>query len=226
MRAQYPTVFRRWPKVASASLIALAACAERRESLSWRVIAQGSVAVESVLTDSVTASTIEVRGGGRVDTVRNVTPPWPLIVGDSMIVGIVWANGKDDRSFFRAMPRAGAPVILDAPGDINVYFTDISISPDAHSVLYMGYDSTLWHPVIVRRWPGGEILVRSDSTPNCECDIDFHHAHWVTTDSFEFATMVDTARWQRVAGSATSRRFHIDTILGEPHWHPDNWRLP
>ena len=149
---------------------------------------------------------------------REVGESTVLSGGDSLVGGILGSIQKHGWQFFRYQARSGTLDVTPAPAEIVYYFHDISISPDGRYVLYLAFSRT-GEQAVVRRWPRGPEVLRSPPREPCPCDVDFHHAHWVTRDSFELATMIDTLRWERVAGSVARRRMRIDTILGEPRWH-------
>ena len=195
----------------------ITSCSPRSPALSWGVI--GHTFVSAEFADSIVVSTIEVTAPSFRDTIRNVLAPMPLLIGDSAIVGIAWDTTTASRQFFRVAKENHRVEFLKAPGDLSPYFADVSIGPDGRYLLYLGVDPVAYERVIVRRWPNGAVVVRSPSTPSCDCDGDLHHAHWVSADSFEFATQIDAIRWERIAGSVSSGRLQVDTVRGEPDWH-------
>ena len=189
---------------------------QQRPQLQWREVGESTVL--SWDYDSLPALVIQITGGRRPVRVQRVVEPLPFIVGDSLVVGILGSIQKHGWQFFRYQARSGTLDVTPAPAEIVYYFHDISISPDGRYVLYLAFSRT-GEQAVVRRWPRGPEVLRSPPREPCPCDVDFHHAHWVTRDSFELATMIDTLRWERVAGSVARRRMRIDTILGEPRWH-------
>jgi hypothetical protein len=198
---------------------AATACEAARPALQWRVIDEREV-ITSATGDAIRTSTIEVRSGTRADTVDHVADPAAFLVGDSLLVGILWDTSSSSRRFFRYSSRTSRLEALPAPSDLSRYFHDVSISPDGQFVLYVAVVDTNWNEAAtVRAWPNGAIVMRGASTPSCECDIDRHHARWATTDSFELATKIDQERYQRVSGSMRRRSLGVDTIRGEPEWH-------
>jgi len=168
----------------------------------------------------VPTMTIEIAHDERRDTIRGVINPAPFVVGDSMLVGIVFRDSGDDRAFFRAIPARGAPTIHPILDDVGQTFTDVVISPNARASVYVAYDPKLHGVMVLRSWPYGALLARSGAIPDCSCDVDTHHARWVNADSFELVTQIDTLRWERISGSISARKLWVDTTrTGEPDWH-------
>jgi hypothetical protein len=148
-----------------------------------------------------------------------VLEPPPVVVADTLVIGLVGDQADFRRSLF-LFTRAGL-VIRPLGQDVGSFFHDISVSPDGRYLLYLGFDTLAHHEfAAVRSLQTDSVVVRSGPTPSCDCDVDLHHAHWVSADSFELVTQVDTLRWERVAGSAGRRSVRADTIMGEPRWHP------
>lgn len=206
--------------VLACALVLLNPAAQGR--IQWRRI--GTSWVSSMEGDSLEAAQIEVRYGPRRAVIDNVIEPLPFTIGDSLLVGLVGSRTSDHRYTFRFAARTGRIARHRLPRDLVHYFRDVSLAPDGRFLLYLAIDSVRHETAVVRAWPSGRLVLRSGSTPSCDCDVDRHHAHWVTRDSFELVTRVDTLRWERVSGSASGRRFHVDTILGEPQWHPGTLR--
>ena len=151
------------------------------------------------------------------DTIPNQTGLDPVRIGDTLLVGLV--VGDSGRQFFRYDARSHRVALLPLPTDVWFFFNDVAISPAGKYVVYLARIDTA-NQVVVREWPHGSVVVRGPLEPDCECDVDSHHAHWVTPDSFEVATSIDEQRhlWLRVAGNVRTRRVRTDTLRTDPRW--------
>jgi hypothetical protein len=194
--------------------------------------AQGQHALRLLLLDSTTAQWcegdgirvwgMEVKGSARRDTLRMVVQPWPRSVGDTMVVGVIAIPTQCDRRLFRYNSADGRISHYNLPPDMWGYFSDVSVSPDARFLLYLAMDRTGNERLVIRRWPAGTVVITGPSMEGCDCDIDRHHAHWVTADSFELGTRVSREElYERVSGSVGARRIHVDTLRTDrAYWHP------
>jgi len=165
---------------------------------------------------------IEVRSARRTDTLGSVVQPWPFAVGDTAVYGVAVAPDECTRRLLRHSTRTGRTMFYDLPADMWHYFWDVSVSPNGGSVLYLAMDNRDSEFVVVRALPAGPISLRGPRREGCDCDVDRHHAHWVTADSFELATLIRQGDvYERVSGSLRARRIHVDTVkTSDDYWHP------
>ena len=184
-----------------------------QRALSWRFL-QPTRFHQSLM--GWEANNIEVRVGARYDTITGVTFPDPIQLADTALLGLV-EDSTGDRRLFSFSASTRRITYHPLPLDLWHWFTDVSISPDGRLVVYLAASDTFEQPV-VRKWPSGPVLARGPTRPECECDVDRHHAHWVTADSFELATKIGNGRWLRVSGSAPRWLIHVDTLRAEPQW--------
>ncbi|GAC1415240.1 MAG: hypothetical protein NVSMB53_13690 [Gemmatimonadaceae bacterium] len=170
---------------------------------------------------------VEVLSPLGTDTIRNVIPPAPLVVGDSLVIGLLQISEDSStprRQIFRL--RLGKHRIETSPMPEDVWssYQDVLVSPDGRYVAYVGEDTTPVNPGtygIVRDLKSGEIAIRGPGGGGCDCDEDLNHARWFASDSFEIAVAHSRtgAGWQRLSGKASARRVHVDTLTDEPDWH-------
>ncbi len=170
---------------------------------------------------------VEVLSPLGADTIRNVIPPAPIVVGDSLVIGLLQLSEDSStprRQIFRL--RLGKHRIETSPMPEDVWssYQDVLVSPDGRYVAYVGEDTTPVNPGtygIVRDLKSGEIAIRGPGGGGCDCDEDFNHARWFAPDSFEIAVAHTrtSAGWQRLSGKASGRRVHVDTLTDEPDWH-------
>jgi hypothetical protein len=179
------------------------------------------------MEDTGTVYRIEVVSPLGNDTIRNVIPPAPIIVGDTLVIGLVQASedsSTPQRQIFRL--RLGRHQVETAPipDDVWPSYQDVLVSPDGRFLAYVGEDTTPANPgtyAIVRDLASGRIVVRGPGGGGCDCDEDFNHARWFPPDSFEIAVGHNNSGggWQRFSGKASIARVHVDTLADEPDWH-------
>jgi hypothetical protein len=209
--------------------IGAAACKGGDEESRTRINVLDSTFTQSwqTMQDTGVVYRVEVISPAGADTIRNVIPPAPIIVGDSIVIGLVQASedsSTPQRQIFRE--RLGQHRIETAPIPADVWpsYEDLLISPDGRYLAYVGEDTTPQNPgtyAVVRDLQSGTILVKGPGGGGCDCDEDFNHARWFAPDSFEIAVAHTNrkAGWQRVSGRISPKRIHVDTLADEPDWH-------
>lgn len=188
-------------------------------AMSWRFLDSTRGPSWNLVEDSVTTYRIEARAAGTIDTVSGVIPPLPLTTTDSSVVGLRITGSEPSRELFRLRPRGSAVESIALPNDIWPYFTDVAVSPDGQFVAYVSWNQRGDVAAIVRRLDGSVVL-RSPEIVGCDCDVDRNHARWLNADRVEIAVDgSDLGGWLLLAGNATLRRVHLDTLSTEPAWH-------
>src|SRR3954463_11686778 len=176
---------------------------------------------------SMTRSRIEVVSPLGAETIRNVIPPAPIIVGDTLVIGLVQVSedsSTPQRQLFRLRLGKHQVETSAIPDDVWPSYQDVLVSPDGRFLAYVGEDTTPANPgtyAIVRDLASGRIVVRGPGGGGCDCDEDFNHARWFPPDSFEIAVGHNNSNggWQRFSGKASVARVHVDTLADEPDWH-------
>jgi hypothetical protein len=179
------------------------------------------------MEDTGTVYRIEVVSPLGADTIRNVIPPAPVVVGDSLVIGLVQVSedsATPQRQIFRLRLGQHRVETSPIPQDVWSSYQDILISPNGRYVAYVGEDTTPSNPGtygIVRDLATHEVVIKGPGNGGCDCDEDFNHARWFAPDSFEIAVAHSNSNsgWQRVSGKASPRRIHVDTLRDEPDWH-------
>ena len=170
---------------------------------------------------------IEVVSPLGADTVRQVIPPGPIAVGDSLVIGLIQVSedsSAPQRQIFWLRLAEHRVETRPLPVDVWPFYQDVLVSPDGRYLAYVGEDTNPAHPGtfgIVRNLATGAAVVKGPADGGCDCDDDLNHARWFPPDSFEIAvSLAATARgWQRLSGKASARRVHVDTLRTEPDWH-------
>jgi hypothetical protein len=170
---------------------------------------------------------IEVISPLGADTIRDVIPPAPVVVGDTLVIGLMQASedsSTPQRQFFRLRLGQHRIETTPLPADVWSSYQDVLVSPDGRYIAYVGEDTMPENPGtygVVRNLATGAVIAKGPGGGGCDCDEDFNHARWFAPDSFEIAVAHTNTKagWQRIAGNATARRVHVDTLSEEPDWH-------
>jgi hypothetical protein len=213
-----------------ATMVALAgACNRGDEGPATRIRVIDSTYTQSwePMEDTGTVYRIEVVSPLGADTIRNVIPPAPIVVGDSLVIGLLQLSedsSTPQRHIFRLRLGQHRIETSPIPDDVWPSYQDILVSPDGRYIAYVGEDTTPANPgtyAIVRDLKSGQIAVRGPGGGGCDCDDDYNHARWFPPDSFEIAVAHSNSGggWQRFSGRASVPRVHVDTLSDEPDWH-------
>lgn len=213
----------------AAAAIAVGACQNDRGESRTRIRVLDSTLTDSwqPMEDTGTVYRIEVVSPFGADTIRSVVPPAPIVVGDTLVLGLVQMSedsSTPQRQIFRLRLGQHRVETKPLPDDVWPSYQDVLISPDGRYLAYVGEDTTPANPgmyAIVRELKTGAIVVRGPGGGGCDCDEDFNHARWFPPDSFEIAVAHTntSGNWQRLSGKASASRLHVDTLTDEPDWH-------
>src|SRR6478672_5932979 len=127
--------------------IASGACRNDEDASRTRIRVLDSTYTDSwePMEDTGTVYRIEVVSPFGADTIRNVIPPAPIVVGDSLVIGMIQQSedsSTPERRIFR-LRLGGHRVETGAlPEDVWSSYQDVLISPDGRYVAYVGEDST------------------------------------------------------------------------------------
>jgi hypothetical protein len=179
------------------------------------------------MEDTGTVYRIEVISPLGADTIRNVIPPAPVLVGDTLVIGLLQLSedsSTPQRQIFRLRLGTHRVETSPIPDDVWSSYQDILVSPDGRYLAYVGEDTTPANPGtygIVRLLKTGAVVMKGPGGGGCDCDEDFNHARWFAPDSFEIAVAHSNTSggWERLSGKASASRIHVDTLSDEPDWH-------
>jgi hypothetical protein len=179
------------------------------------------------MEDTGTVYRIEVVSPLGADTIRNVIPPAPILVGDSLVIGLLQLSedsSTPQRQIFRLRLGTHRIETSPIPDDVWSSYQDLLVSPDGRFLAYVGEDTTPANPGtygIVRDLRTRAIVMKGPGGGGCDCDEDFNHARWFAPDSFEIAVAHSSSNggWERLSGKASASRIHVDTLSDEPDWH-------
>ena len=213
----------------TALLVAVNACSGREgrtDEVSIAVIDSAFAPSWDATQDSGLVYRVEVTSPHGVDTIRDVIAPFPVLVSDTLAVGLIQVSEDSSaphRKVFRLRPGGNPLQTHPIPPDVWAFFHDFVFSPDGRYVAYVAEDplpGDIGTFAVVRDLLGGEIVARGPSGGGCDCEVDSNYARWIPPDSFEIVVShaATKAGWQRVSGRTSSRRLHIDTLAAEPEW--------
>ena len=215
--------------VGAAAVVASGACNRDDDSATTHITVLDSTYTSSwaPMEDTGTVYRIAIVSPLGADTIRNVVPPAPVIIDDTLVLGLVQASedsSTPQRQIFRLRLGQHRVETTPIPEDVWPSYQDVLISPDGRFLAYVGEDTTPANPgtyAIVRDIKSGKIVVRGPGGGGCDCDEDFNHARWIAPDSFEIAVAHSNTNggWQRFSGRASVARVHVDTLNYEPDWH-------
>ena len=213
----------------AAASVASGACNGDDDRSATRIQVIDSAYTESwqPMEDTGTVYRIAIISRLGADTVRSVIPPAPIVVGDTLVLGLVQLSedsSTPQRQIFRLRLGKHRVETSPIPGDVWPSYQDLLISPDGRYLAYVGEDTTPANPGtygVVRDLKTGAIVVRGPGGGGCDCDEDYNHARWFAPDSFEIAVAHSNSGggWQRLSGKASASRVHVDTLTDEPDWH-------
>lgn len=215
-----------WLALLVMSVLSLSACESSTGGaplhVSWGVIDSTWAPPWDPMDDSIAVYRVAVRHDQRTDTLSDVIGPWPVVVGDSAVLGLFLDRRDTTRRIFVFDVRTTKTRAIDMPKDLFSNFTDVSISPDGRFVAYVGNSSA--YPRAVARTLAGEVIVRGRVQGGCDCDVDMNHARWVSADSFEIAIVNRAnenhgAPYILAAGSVRGRRLREVGIADARTWH-------
>ena len=211
------------------AVLSSGACTDEGDEANTRIRVLDSAYTQSwePMEDTGTVYRIEVLSPLGADTIRNVIPPAPVVVGDSLVIGLLQLSEDSStprRQIFRLRLGQHRVETSPIPEDVWGSYKDVLISPDGRYIAYVGEDTT---PAsagtygMVRDLATRAVVTKGPGGGGCDCDEDFNHARWFAPDSFEIAVAHTStgSAWQRISGRASTRRFHVDTLKEEPDWH-------
>jgi hypothetical protein len=213
----------------TAVLVAVIACSGREggtDEASIAVIDSAFAPSWDATEDSGLVYRVEVTSPHGVDTVRDVIAPFPVLVSDTLVVGLIQVSEDSSaphRKVFRLRPGGNALETQSIPPDVWAFFHDFVFSPDGKYVAYVAEDplpGDVGTFAVVRDVVSGQIVTRGPAGGGCDCEVDANYARWIPPDSFEIVVShaATNAGWQRVAGRSSSRRVYVDTLAREPEW--------
>ena len=214
---------------AVSALAAINACGTRdtaAERITLSIVDSAFAPSWDATEDSGLVYRVEVSSPAGFDTVSDVVEPFPVVAGDTLVVGLIQVSedsSAPQRKLFRLRPGQDPLERRPLPPDVWAFLRDFVISPDGRYAAYVAEDplpGNFGTFGVVRDLITGEVVARGPAGGGCDCDVDSNYARWIAPDSFEIAVShaVTGAGWQLVSGRASRRRVHVDTLAREPEW--------
>ena len=182
--------------------------------------------VDRTQTDEYDAYKVEVKIGGKIDTIPGVlTFDMPVTTADGVLHGPIYTMDGEYRGIYSYEPRTRAISEIALPPDAARWDSEVKLSPDGAHIAYMGGDSTGEHGII-RTWPAVAIVLKTPSASGVPGDYSFNQVRWATRDSVAFSWRANVSPkidgselkigFVRVYTSLSTRRFAVDTLQKQP----------
>jgi hypothetical protein len=143
-----------------------------------------------------------------------VTLQRPVVVGDSVVYGLIYEGADAVVAGFRYQPAGGVERL--AWPETPIFNTTPTFAPDARHIAYVARDSQGVHPVILS-WPERAIVFRGPTVQPLQTDAGVDSEVWTGPDTVEI--QVDLAmhgaaafRTLRYRANVTRRAAVADTI--------------
>ena len=155
--------------IGAAAVFATGACDRNGEDDSrTRINVLDSAFTQSwqAMQDTGVVYRIEVISPVGADTIRDVIPPAPVVVGDTLVIGLMQVSedsSTPQRQIFRARLGQHRIETKPMPADVWSSYQDVLVSPDGRYIGYVGEDTTPENPgtyAVVRNLATGEIVAK------------------------------------------------------------------
>jgi hypothetical protein len=142
-----------------------------------------SVAFQDDMRGVVYLRRVAVRTDRSTDTLRGiVTLQRPVVVGDSIVYGLIYDGVDVVAGGFRYQPGDGVERL--AWPETPIFNTTPTFAPDARHVAYVAGDSEGVHPVILS-WPQRAIVLRGPTVQPLQTDAGVDSEVWTGPDTVE-----------------------------------------
>jgi hypothetical protein len=168
-------------------LVLLGACTSEpaaRIGEGVRVELVDSVRFENELIGVGYLRRVAVHTGASVDTIDGiVTDQQPVIVGDSVVYGLVYDQQAVTAGFAYDV-RTQTVQRLTLPAQL-FPFSQPRLSPDGSHLAYLAMDSSGRGYGAAARWPSARVIYRGQPVKMLETDVGVDAIHWLDTNRFE-----------------------------------------
>src|SRR5467141_3583574 len=113
---------------------------EDRSSTRIRVIDSTYTESWQPMEDTGTVYRLEIVSPLGADTIRNVIPPAPIVVGDTLVIGLIQVSedsSTPQRQIFRARLGQHRIETKPMPPDVWASYQDVLFSPDGRYIAYV-----------------------------------------------------------------------------------------
>src|SRR3982074_1060108 len=168
--------------IAGAAVLAAGACDRNGgDDSRTRINVLDSAFTQSwqTMQDTGVVYRIEVISPLGVDTIRNVIPPAPVVIGDTLVIGLIQVSedsSTPQRQIFRARLGQHRIETKPMPADVWASYQDVLVSPHGRYIAYVGADTTPENPgtyAVVRNLTNNEIVAKGPGGGGCAGAEDF-----------------------------------------------------
>ena len=163
---------------------------------------------------------VAVEHDSSVDTLPNLRVLYqPVLVGDSMLLGVAYDSAADDYSLFSYSAGTGQIASHSPPKDLRLSVSIPAFAPDGKELAYVAFPGDETGTGILARWPTGEVIAQTSRVAVPATDMITGWASWQDTAHFELDIGISDAAYVRFRGARGRGAFDADTVLyaKQPH---------
>ena len=131
-----------------------------------------------------------------------------------MIHGIAMTSDGEATNGYSFDPCSKQLTVFPLPADLNGYFHEIAISPDARLVAYVGREKTGITRGIVRSWPRMELLAETSPSQGYPSDVESDQVEWTSNNRFRMLYRIDGGKYMAVNGELRGP-LKVDTLKSD-----------
>jgi hypothetical protein len=168
------------------------------------------------MADSV--ARVEVTTRGTADTIPGLfTSLEPIVTKDGMIHGIAMTAGGEAKNGYDYDPQTRKLSLFSLPSDVNGFFHEIELSPDATFVAYVAHVQSGQTWAVVRAWPSMTIAARTPPSEGYPSDVGYDRVAWFGLDSFHISYRISAGPSVVLEGNPRSGSMTVDTVSTPQH---------
>ena len=186
---------------------------------------QANAPIAIQLTDSISFENelqsgylyrVTVRQGTKATRIpRVLAKSKPVLVGDSVIVGVTFDTAGFAAGLFEYSLLRRVATILPPPSDYQEALTTLSIAPDGRHLAYVRFPGDETGVGVVREWRGGVAVFETPAIRVDPSDALTGGAKWVDRDVVEMAIAPEGSKgkwWIRFRVDLSSKSIVEDTL--------------
>jgi hypothetical protein len=161
----------------------------------------------------------------RADTIPDiVVSTRPGVTPDGVVYGVTTTHDGTLGKAYRYDPKTRHVSFVPLPKDVRGWNSEITISPDARHVAYIGEDSAGIFG-IVRDWPSKTVVARTTPVEPWASDYYTDQVGWIDANRFEIfirtpggvdATNHMISKFVVARGDVRTRSMRVDTVGTRP----------
>jgi hypothetical protein len=159
---------------------------------------------------------VVIRVNHKLDTVPQVLSSLqPEISPDRRVHGIAMTEDGEATRGYSFDPCSKELTVFPLPADLNGYFHEIAISPDAHFVAYVAHERSGATRGVVRAWPQMETVFEASSAQGYPSDVESDHVEWSANNRFRILYRIQDGQYMAVSGDLRGP-LKVDTLGTKP----------